>query len=68
MSAIAEEVNKTAENIGARRLHTIMEKVLSDINFEADEHNGETITVDSAYVQEKLSDITKSQDLSRYIL
>ena len=61
-------VNKTAENIGARRLHTIMEKVLSDINFEADEHKGETIKVDAAYVEEKLSDITKSQDLSRYIL
>ena len=68
MSSIAEEVNKTAENIGARRLHTIMEKVLSDINFEADEHKGETIKVDAAYVEEKLSDITKSQDLSRYIL
>ena len=68
MGSIAEEVNKTAENIGARRLHTIMEKVLSDINFEADEHKGETIKVDAAYVEEKLSDITKSQDLSRYIL
>jgi len=68
MSIIAEEVNKTAENIGARRLHTIMEKVLSEINFEADEHKGETIKIDAAYVDSKLSDITESQDLSRYIL
>ncbi len=68
MSQIAEEVNATAENIGARRLHTIMEKVLSDINFDADEHKGETIKIDSTYVNEKLGDIVQSQDLSRYIL
>lgn len=68
MSVIAEEVNGTAENIGARRLHTIMEKVLSEINFEADEHKGETIDITAAYVDEKLSDIVQSQDLSRYIL
>lgn len=68
MSGIAEEVNSKAENIGARRLHTIMEKVLDEISFSADEHSGETINVDSAYVRDKLSDITKDQDLSRYIL
>ena len=68
MSVIAEEVNATNENIGARRLHTIMEKVLADINFEADEHKGETITIDFAYVDSKLTDITQSEDLSRYIL
>ena len=68
MSSIAEEVNASAENIGARRLHTIMEKVLADISFEADEHSGETISVDAKYVEEKLEDITKSEDLSRYIL
>ena len=68
MSVIAEEVNATNENIGARRLHTIMEKVLADINFEADEHKGETITIDSVYVDSKLTDITQSEDLSRYIL
>lgn len=68
MSVIAEEVNATNENIGARRLHTIMEKVLADINFEADEHKDETITIDSAYVDSKLTDITQSEDLSRYIL
>ena len=68
MSSIAEEVNASAENIGARRLHTIMEKVLTDISFDADEHQGETITVDAAYVSEKLNDISQSEDLSRYIL
>lgn len=68
MSSIAEEVNASAENIGARRLHTIMEKVLSDINFEADEHKGETVVIDAKYVDDKLGDVVQSQDLSRYIL
>ena len=68
MSTIAEEVNASAENIGARRLHTIMEKVLADINFDADEHKGETITIDAAYVNSKLEGISENQDLSRYIL
>ena len=68
MSVIAEEVNNKAENIGARRLHTVMEKVLDEINFSADEHSGETFKVDSDYVSSKLKDIAQSQDLSRYIL
>ena len=68
MSFIAEDVNSKAENIGARRLHTIMEKVLDEISFDADEHSGETITIDAKYVEEKLNDIASSEDLSRYIL
>lgn len=68
MSVIAEEVNNKAENIGARRLHTVMEKVLDEINFSADEHSGETFKIDSEYVSSKLKDIAQSQDLSRYIL
>ena len=68
MSFIAEDVNNRAENIGARRLHTIMEKVLSDISFDADEHKGETITIDADYVDSKLTDVVQSEDLSRYIL
>ena len=68
MTTIAEEVNAKAENIGARRLHTIMEKVLEDISFEADEHKGQTITIDAAFVDDKLKDISSSEDLSRYIL
>ena len=68
ISFVAEDVNSKSENIGARRLHTIMEKVLSDINFDADEHKGETIVIDSAYVDSKLGDIVQYEDLSRYIL
>lgn len=68
MSFIAEDVNARAENIGARRLHTIMEKVLDEISYSADEHNGETINVDAKYVEDRLNDIVQDQDLSRYIL
>ncbi|MDY6396883.1 MAG: ATP-dependent protease ATPase subunit HslU [Treponema sp.] len=68
MSEIAEELNARSENIGARRLHTIMEKVLEEISFDADEHEGETVNVDSKYVDEKLTGVVKDQDLSRYIL
>ena len=68
MSVIAEDVNNKAENIGARRLHTVMEKVLDEINFSADEHSGETFKIDAEYVNNKLKDIAQSQDLSRYIL
>ncbi len=68
MSFIAEDVNTRSENIGARRLHTIMEKVLDEIAFDADEHSGETITIDAAYVDSKLNDVAANEDLSRYIL
>ena len=68
MSFIAEDVNARAENIGARRLHTIMEKVLDEISYSADEHSGETINVDAKYVEDRLNDIVQDQDLSRYIL
>jgi ATP-dependent HslUV protease ATP-binding subunit HslU len=68
MSFLAENVNSRSENIGARRLHTIMEKVLDDISFTADEHSGETITIDEKYVDEKLNGLVADQDLSRYIL
>lgn len=68
ISFIAEDVNARAENIGARRLHTIMEKVLDEISFEADEHSGETIKIDAPYVESKLKDVAEDQDLSRYIL
>ncbi|MGI0530466.1 ATP-dependent protease ATPase subunit HslU [Treponema socranskii] len=68
MSFLAEDVNAKSENIGARRLHTIMEKVLDDISFTADEHAGETIDIDAAYVDDKLKDIVTDADMSRYIL
>ena len=68
MSAIAEDVNNRAENIGARRLHTIMETVLEDLSFSADEHSGETITVDAAYVDQRMDNVVQDQNLERYIL
>jgi ATP-dependent HslUV protease ATP-binding subunit HslU len=68
MALLAEEVNSKSENIGARRLHTILETVLVDISFDADLQHGETITVDAKYVDERLVDIVKDHDLSRYIL
>ncbi|MBP5251418.1 MAG: ATP-dependent protease ATPase subunit HslU [Treponema sp.] len=68
MAFVAEDVNSRSENIGARRLHTIMESVLEDLSFSADEHSGETITIDEKYVDERLSDIVQDQNLERYIL
>ncbi|WP_149553756.1 ATP-dependent protease ATPase subunit HslU [Treponema pectinovorum] len=68
MSLLAEDVNSRSENIGARRLHTIMEKVLEDVSFSADEHSGEVLKIDSAFVDEKLNGVIKDVDISRYIL
>jgi ATP-dependent HslUV protease ATP-binding subunit HslU len=64
----AFRVNEGTENIGARRLHTIMERVLDEISFEASEKKGEHVTIDAEYVRKTLTDIVKDQDLSRYIL
>jgi ATP-dependent HslUV protease ATP-binding subunit HslU len=68
VARFAFRVNEGTENIGARRLHTIMERVLDEISFEAPEKKGQQITVDATYVGKMLSDIVKDQDLSRYIL
>ena len=68
VARFAFRVNEGTENIGARRLHTIMERVLDEISFDAPEKKGEQITVDAAYVEKMLVDIVKDQDLSRYIL
>lgn len=68
IAALAEEVNDRAENIGARRLHTIMEKLLEEISFEAPDMQGVTVPITSDMVRERLQDIVKSEDLSRYIL
>jgi len=65
---LAAQVNASLENIGARRLQTIMERVLDEISFSASERGGETITVDGAYVHSRVDDLAKDQDLSRYIL
>jgi ATP-dependent HslUV protease ATP-binding subunit HslU len=64
----AFRVNESTENIGARRLHTIMERVLDELSFEAPEKKGQAVTVDADYVRKMLTDIVKDQDLSRYIL
>jgi ATP-dependent HslUV protease ATP-binding subunit HslU len=61
-------VNESTENIGARRLHTIMERVLDELSFDAPERKGESVNIDADYVRKMLTDIVKDQDLSRYIL
>lgn len=68
IARIATELNEQLENIGARRLHTVMEKVLEEVSFYADELKGQTIRVDKAYVLRMLGDIIEDRDLSRYIL
>ena len=65
---IATEVNSTVENIGARRLHTIIERVLDDISFTATDRSGEKIVVDSKYIKENLGELVKDTDLSKFIL
>ncbi len=65
---LSVEANQKAEDIGARRLHTVIEKVLEDISFNADEKSGETIVITKKLVEEKLSDIVKDEDTARYIL
>ncbi len=68
IAEVATRVNETAENIGARRLHTVMEKLLDEISFEASGHAGERYVIDAAYVHKMLDDILKDEDLSRFIL
>lgn len=68
ISQIAYSVNSNTENIGARRLYTIMERLLEDISFSASEMAGQTVTIDESYVNKRLSDILENEDLSRYIL
>ena len=68
LARFAAKVNEHTENIGARRLHTILEKVLEEISFEAPEMKKKTVKVDAAYVSRQLAGIVKDQDLSRYIL
>ena len=68
IAQIAAEVNSSTENIGARRLHTIMEKLLEDLLFDAPDFTGESVTIDAGYVRDKLRKIVENEDLSRYIL
>jgi ATP-dependent HslUV protease ATP-binding subunit HslU len=68
IATLAAEVNEGVENIGARRLHTVMERLLDDISFSATDRPGETITISAAYVREQVGDLAKDADLSRFIL
>ena len=68
IARIAAEVNASVENIGARRLQTLLERLLEEISFSAEDRGGETIHIDAAYVEQRLAGIAKSADLSRYIL
>jgi ATP-dependent HslUV protease ATP-binding subunit HslU len=68
IATLAAEVNSNVENIGARRLHTIIEKLLEDISFDASEMSGQTITIDAEQVHKKVADLAKNTDLSKFIL
>lgn len=68
IAALAFQVNESVEDIGARRLHTIMEKMFDEISFDAPDLKGKSITIDAKYVGKQLADIVKDQDLSKYIL
>lgn len=68
IARIAAEVNAQVENIGARRLQTVMEKLLEDISFEAEDRQGTTLTIDAAYVDSQLSAVARNTDLSRFVL
>ena len=68
IAAFAQQINDETENIGARRLYTILEKILTDISFEAPERQGQTEVVDQAFVEARLEDVREDRDLSRYIL
>ncbi|MDR2220611.1 MAG: ATP-dependent protease ATPase subunit HslU [Methylobacillus sp.] len=68
LAEIAWQVNERTENIGARRLHTVMEKLLEEISFDADKHEGNTKVIDAAYVDEKLNTLSQDEDLARYVL
>ena len=65
---IASEVNATVENIGASRLHTIIEKILDDISFTATDRSGEKIVINRAYIDKNLDTLVKDTDLSKFIL
>ena len=68
LAELAFEVNERTENIGARRLYTVMEKLLEDLSFDAASSSGKTVTLDVAYVNEKLAEAAASQDLARFVL
>jgi ATP-dependent HslUV protease ATP-binding subunit HslU len=68
LADMAVEINRTVENLGARRLHTVMEKLLEDVSFTASDRGGQSVTVDAAMVHERVGELAKDADLSRFIL
>jgi ATP-dependent HslUV protease ATP-binding subunit HslU len=68
IARIAVEVNSTVENIGARRLQTVIERILDEISFTATDRGGESVTIDAAYVEARIGDLARNADLSRFIL
>jgi ATP-dependent HslUV protease ATP-binding subunit HslU len=68
IAEIASQINERTENIGARRLHTVMERLLETVSFDATDHPGSRIDIDAAYVNEQLDKLVQDEDLSRYIL
>jgi ATP-dependent HslUV protease ATP-binding subunit HslU len=68
LAEIAFAVNEKTENIGARRLYTVMEKLLEDVSFDAGNHGGQTVVIDASYVDSRLKDLAQSEDLARYVL
>jgi ATP-dependent HslUV protease ATP-binding subunit HslU len=68
IASLSADINARVENIGARRLHTVLERVLEEISFVAADRSGETIKVDAAYVSEQVEDLAKESDLSKFIL
>jgi ATP-dependent HslUV protease ATP-binding subunit HslU len=68
LAEIAAQVNSTVENIGARRLQTVMERVLDEISFDATDKSGQALQIDAAYVRNRVGDLAKNADLSKFIL
>ncbi|MFP4240124.1 MAG: HslU--HslV peptidase ATPase subunit, partial [Rhodosalinus sp.] len=68
LARIAAEVNRSVENIGARRLYTVMERVFEELSFTAPDRGGEAVTVDADFVETHLGELTRSADMSRYVL
>jgi ATP-dependent HslUV protease ATP-binding subunit HslU len=68
IATLAAEINRNVENIGARRLHTVMERVLEEISFTATDQSGVTLTIDAAYVEDQVGELARDSDLSKFIL
>jgi ATP-dependent HslUV protease ATP-binding subunit HslU len=68
LAKIAADVNQSVENIGARRLYTVMERVFEELSFTAPDRGGDTVTVDAAFVETNLGELSRSVDTSRYVL